>query len=150
MTQHLLAKPGDSVHWLHSTYTALLTPAQSDGALGIFECLSAPEFGPPRHVHREEDETFYILSGEVVFWLEGETMTKTAGDVVFIPRGKEHTYHVVGPDPARLLVMMTPGGFESFFFAVAAAGHEVPRDMEPMARLAADFNLEFTGPPLKA
>lgn len=149
MTKHFSAKPGDSVRWLQSNYKALLTPAQSNGALGIFESVCAPDSGPPRHVHLEEDETFYILSGEVLFWLEGETMTKTAGEVVFVPRGKEHAFHVIGPAPARFLALMTPGGFESFFFAVATAGYDIPRDMDEIARVAADFNLRFTGPPLK-
>lgn len=142
--------PGTTVEWLHSTYKILLTPEQTNGQLGLFETLGAPESGPPLHVHHQEDETFYILQGEVTFWLEGQTVTKGAGETMFVPRGKEHTYHVVGPNPARMLVMMTPGGFEAFFVAMAAGTYRIPEDMPKVVETAWTYNLEFTGPPLKA
>jgi len=142
--------PGTTVEWLHSTYKILLTPDQTNGELGLFEALCAPEAGPARHIHHKEDETFYILQGEVMFWLEGETMTRNAGECVFIPRGKEHTFHVVGPNPARMLVAMTPGGFEGFFPAMAAGAYRIPEDMPTVVETGWAYNLEFTGPPLKA
>jgi Mannose-6-phosphate isomerase len=150
MNMHVTAEPGKTVHWLHSTYKTLLTPRESAGVLGIFESVSAPDSGPPRHIHHKEDETFYVLQGEVVFWLEGKTFTKGPGDVVFVPRGKEHTFHVVGREAARLLTILTPGGFEGFFPAVAARNLRIPEDMAEVVQVGAGYNLEFTGPPLKA
>lgn len=141
---------GTTVSWLNSTYKILLTPQESDGHLGIFESVSAPNSGPPRHIHHKEDETFYILQGEVLFWVDGETFTKGPGDVAFVPRGKEHTFHVVGTEPARLLTMVTPGGFEGFFPKMARGGYRIPDDMPVVAEIAGSYNLEFTGPPLKA
>lgn len=85
----------------------------------------------------------------MLFWLEGRTLTKGPGEVVFVPRGKEHTFHVVGSQPARFVTMMTPGGFEGFFPAVARGGYRIPEDMPAVAAIAADYSLEFTGPPLK-
>lgn len=84
----------------------------------------------------------------MLFWLEGRTL-KGPGEVVFVPRGKEHTFHVVGSQPARFVTMMTPEGFEGFFPAVARGGYRT-EDMPAAAAIAADYSLEFTGPTLKS
>jgi quercetin dioxygenase-like cupin family protein len=142
-------QPGTRVEWLNTHYELLVTADASGGRIGMMVSLCPPDAGPPRHIHRAEDETFYVLQGEVVFWLEGATANRTAGGTMFIPRGREHTFHVVGPQPARLLTIVTPGGFEGFFPAVAGKDLHIPRDMPAIAELAAAFNLEFTGPPLR-
>lgn len=150
MNVHVDGTVGQTVQWMHSTYKTLLTPGQSNGNLGIFESVCLPNTGPARHVHHDADETFFILQGEMNFWLEGELMTRGAGDCVFIPRGSQHTFIVVGSDPARMLVMMTPGGFEGFFAEVAARNLKAPENMPEIAEIGARYHLEFVGPPLGA
>ncbi|MBZ0163357.1 MAG: cupin domain-containing protein [Notoacmeibacter sp.] len=105
-------------------------------------------YGPPRHIHNKEDETFYILSGEIEFWMAGKTRMAGPGDTVFVPRGTEHTFRVAGNLPARMLTMMTPGGFEGFFAEMEKNGCRIPEDMEQVMEIGAHFNLTFTGPPL--
>lgn len=129
-------------------YTLLLTANETQGRLSAYASRCPPDSGPPRHIHHNEDETFYVISGTVEFWLEGTSRTAEAGGAAFVPKGKEHTFHVVGPDPANLLTVLTPGGFEAFFFAVAERKLKLPDDMGEMARLAGEFNMAFTGPPL--
>lgn len=150
MNVHVDVTVGQTVQWMHSTYKTLLTPVQSNGSLGIFESVCQPNTGPARHVHHDADETFYILQGEMTFWLEGELMKRGAGDCVFIPRGKHHTFVVVGSEPARMLVMMTPGGFEGFFAEVAARNLRAPEDMPEISAIGTRYHLEFVGPPLGA
>ena len=150
MNAHSRNDTVETVTWQNSTYRILLTAEMTGGRLGMFEAVAAPEAGPPRHIHRNEDEIFYILSGEAIFWLDGEVRNAGPGDVIFAPRGKPHTFHVVGPNPARWLTMLTPGGTEAFFAEMAAQNYHIPRDLADVSRVAAGYGLEFVGPPLKA
>jgi quercetin dioxygenase-like cupin family protein len=142
---------GPGVHeWLGVHYKAILSPADTGGAMSIVDSIGPAGSGPPRHVHEREDETFVVLTGECEFWLEGRTFTKGAGEAIFIPRGREHTYRVAGSNPSRHLVILTPGGFEGFFAEMAQGGFRIPDDMEQVGASAARHGLRFTGPPLGA
>lgn len=87
---------------------------------------------------------------DVQFWLEGETFTRGPGQAVFVPRGKEHTFRIVGGEPFRSIVIPTPGGFEGFFREMAEGRFRIPEDMPTVVESAARFQLTFAGPPLGA
>ena len=74
-----------------------------------------PAGGPPPHVHRREDETFYLIEGEVEFLLEEERITAGPGDFVNIPRGAVHCFRNTGAETARMVLTFTPAGIEQFF-----------------------------------
>ena len=65
----------------------------------------------PLHVHHREDETFWILEGDVTFKIGDTTVEAHAGDVAFASRGIPHRY-TVGRSGCRMLFLMTPGGLE--------------------------------------
>lgn len=138
----------NQVEWLGTRYRTLLSASQTGAHLSIFESLDQPGYGPPRHLHKAEDETFYILAGEVEFWQEGRTSHHGPGEVVFIERGREHTFRIIGEMPARMVTVMTPGGFDGFFAEMADGQYRIPQDMAQIAAIGAKYNLEFTGPPL--
>ncbi len=138
----------EQIEWLGTRYKILLDMSQTGARLGIFESIDQPGYGPPRHIHKAEDETFYILAGEVEFWQEGVSTRHSAGEVVFIERGREHTFRVIGEMPARMLTVMTPGGFEGFFAEMAKGQFRIPQDMAQIAAIGERFKLELTGPPL--
>jgi mannose-6-phosphate isomerase-like protein (cupin superfamily) len=71
--------------------------------------------GPPPHIHRHEDETFYIVEGRCDFLLGDETISCGAGDFVNVPRGTLHRFHNAGATPARMILTFTPAGIERFF-----------------------------------
>lgn len=137
-----------SVEWLGTTYKTLLAASETAGRLSVFESLDQPGYGPPRHIHKAEDETFYVLSGAVEFWQEGQTTRHGPGDVVFIERGRNHTFRIIGDGPARMVTVMSPGGFDGFFAEMAKGRYQIPQDMAQIARIGALYHLEFTGPPL--
>jgi quercetin dioxygenase-like cupin family protein len=139
-----------AIEWLGVAYKTILASSETNGAISVVDSVSPVCSGPPRHVHRAEDETFVLLSGSCLFWVEGETFTRGAGEAVFVPRGKEHTFCVVGDEPCRHLVILTPGGFEAFFSAMAESRCRIPEDMERVNAEAARHNLVFTGPPIDA
>lgn len=137
-----------AIEWLGVTYRTIMTPEQSGGAMSIVDSWSPAGSGPPRHIHHAEDETFVILSGTCRIWIEGEELLAGPGQTVFIARGKEHTFKVVGDEGSRHLVILTPGGFEGFFADMAAGQYRIPQDMPAVVESAERHNMTFTGPPL--
>ncbi len=138
----------DSIEWMGVHYSTILSTEATEGAMSITDAVSPPNSGPPRHIHHDADETFIMLSGDSEFWLDGEVMTRGPGETVFVPRGKEHTFRVVSDIPARHLVILTPGGFEGFFYEMAEGQFRIPEDMAKIEACAKRYHLSFTGPPL--
>jgi quercetin dioxygenase-like cupin family protein len=121
--------------------------AQTNGALTLFENVIAPGDGPPLHTHEREDESWYVLEGELRFKLGGEIRRAPQGSFVFVPRGVPHCFQNIGDEPARIIVFFTPAGMEGFFdrFAELPAG---PVDPDAFRRLGADAGMTVLGPPL--
>jgi quercetin dioxygenase-like cupin family protein len=96
-------------------YRIRLTAANSGGVLGLVEAMVPPLSGPVAHTHADQDETFYMIDGELEFLDGDQTFMAAPGDVVFIPRTIRHRFKNVGSRPARMLFMYTPGGTEQVF-----------------------------------
>lgn len=95
----------------------LLRGEETDGHLALVELSGRGQ--PPLHRH-DFDETFYILEGEITFHLGEERLTRRAGELAFAPRGVPHTYANLSGAPARVLMVITPAGFERYFARIAA------------------------------
>lgn len=133
----------------------LLTPeaVATDGRVGVLEQVAPRGAGSPLHVHRNEDEWFYVIEGELTFWIGGETITAPTGSFVYGPRDIPHTF-VVSSDEARFLFVAEPAGFERSARAtsVPSERREDPpaaseRDVARLAALAAERGVEILGPP---
>ncbi|MDA7430468.1 cupin domain-containing protein [Primorskyibacter aestuariivivens] len=148
MHTHILGP--EAVEWRGVVYKTILSSDTSGGALSIIDNVSRPDTGPPRHVHSDCDEAFVVLSGEVAFEVEGQLVHRGPGQTAFVPRGAEHSFRVLGHQPARMLTIFSPGGFEAFFAEMAENDYSIPGDMEQIARIGAARNVTFTGPPLEA
>jgi mannose-6-phosphate isomerase-like protein (cupin superfamily) len=121
----------------------------------LAEWLAPPSVpGPPLHVHRETDEAFCVLEGTFGFQTGDETIDGPPGAFVFIPRGSAHTYWNQGSTPARLLMVISPAGFESYFEelseGLASAGDSQDEAMRVRRRLSAKYDIEIVGPPRQA
>ncbi|WP_295315938.1 cupin domain-containing protein [Roseobacter sp.] len=138
----------DSIEWLGTQYRTLIDQGTSGGAISVTDSISPPNSGPPRHIHHDADETFVVLTGEIGFWLDGETEVCGPGGSVFIPRGTPHTFTVLSDVPSRHLVILTPGGFEGFFAEMAEGQFKIPDDMARIGESAERFKMNFCGPPL--
>jgi quercetin 2,3-dioxygenase len=120
----------------------LATRDQTGGALGLFRQTIALKSGPPAHIHRAEDEFFYVVSGEFTFKLGDRIVSAPARSIVFVPRGTVHTFQNVGTESGVLLVGVTPGGFEKMFEERQGV------DMETNWTLMKMHSMEVVGPPL--
>lgn len=108
----------------------LRTSENTGGSCAVWREIVPPGGGPPPHIHHAEDEVFVILDGELTFWSEHGTWTAGAGAVAFAPRGVAHTFKNNSGKPARMVVMVTPGGFEDFL-RESAAPHSANRPVFP-------------------
>jgi mannose-6-phosphate isomerase-like protein (cupin superfamily) len=116
------AEQANTHHVLGGSLAVRLDQGQTAGSLGLVEqTLPAGYPGPAMHVHPEFDETFYVIRGEIALRIGEEASVAGAGAVVFVPRETRHTFANPGPEPARILVLLTPGGFEAYFEALAGA-----------------------------
>ncbi|MGI9389289.1 MAG: cupin domain-containing protein [Boseongicola sp.] len=128
----------------------LLSGAQTNGALSVFEDIVEPGVGPGRHIHHGEDETFFVLDGQFDVEIAGVRHHAGPGDVAFVPRGAVHAFRNVGETPGRLRYAFTPAGnVEAMFRAMFAAADGGVPSMEDMARIALEHGQEFVGPPLE-
>ena len=121
-------------------YKFLVTGEESGGAYFAMEALVPPGGGPPPHIHTHEDETFYVLEGQVMFRLADEMIEAGPGDFVHVPRGNVHCFHNGGGETARLILTFTPAGIEKFFEETLQRAYDPTLDPpEPAKAVAARY-----------
>jgi mannose-6-phosphate isomerase-like protein (cupin superfamily) len=113
--------------------TVLLRSADTRSELSVVEGAVPPHWpGPPLH-HHAFDETFYVIEGELTFQVRDEIVTAGPGTLMFAERNVPHTFANLGEEPARYLLVLTPGGFERYFdrLSAEAEGTEPPEGYGP-------------------
>ena len=96
----------------------LVTGKETGGAFFLAEMLVPPGGGPPPHIHSREDESFQIIEGTLTIRVGEDTITASAGDFAFLPRGIAHSFKNTGEGLAKALVLTTPAGLENYFAEV--------------------------------
>jgi quercetin dioxygenase-like cupin family protein len=120
---------------------------QTGGALGLIEQVVPPGLGSPYHVHRNEDETFYLLEGEIRFFSEGRSWVLGPGGFAFLPRDIPHGFRTEGDVPSRSLLLAAPGGFEGFVAELSSVEPPAgPPDMDALLAAAGRYGIEILGP----
>ncbi len=97
--------------------------ADTGGSLCLVEARVPPGGGPPRHVHRREAESFFVLEGEITFLHPDGSTRLGPGGFVHLPKNTPHAFQNQGDIEARMLVWCTPAGFEHM---VERAGTPLP------------------------
>lgn len=142
---------GPSVRWGPAGIMRILAGAEStDGSFSICEATEPPGSAAPLHVHHAEAEAFYVLEGEIELTCGEETLSAGAGDFVYAPKGVPHKYAVIGHQPARVLLLFSRSGFESFFLEGGTPIEEPPAgppDPEEFQRLVRKYDLELLETP---
>ncbi len=145
---------GDARWFLGALGTIKAAPETTGGKLAVIEFLWPHGGGSPLHVHHEEDEWFYVIEGEVTFWVGGETIVAPAGSFVYGPRDIPHTFLITSA-VARFLMVTDPAPFADFVRAgsvpaealtLAPASAHVPTP-EELTAVAAEYGIEILGPP---
>lgn len=146
---------GDHLHFLNHLATVKVAGSAS-GSLSVVEFTAPRGFGPPLHRHRDEDELFFVVDGEMTARFGEQTVEASAGACVLLPHGKPHTFQVVS-DMARLLTITARAGYPATFDRmVTALGVPVadpvfpepgPIDPEEVGRICAEHDIDIVGPP---
>ena len=149
----LAAGAGEARWFMGFLVTIKSTQESTGGRVAVLEHLGPRGSGSPLHVHRDDDEWFYVTEGELTFWVGGEVIVAGAGSFVYGPRDIPHTFMVTS-ETARFLLVTEPAGFESFIrdFSEPATELVIPQpateapDVEALARAAAEYGIEILGP----
>ena len=101
------------------------TGADTGGAYSVTEMTVAPKAtGPHPHQHSDAEEAFFVMEGEIYLHLGDTTIAAPKGTFAVVNRGTTHTYSNPSDKPARVLVLLSPPGFEQNF---AQMGELAPR-----------------------
>ena len=145
---------GEATWFMGTRMTVKATAQSTGGSFGLLEVRLAAGFSPPLHIHHHEDESFWILEGQLTLLCDGQTYQAGPGSLVYLPRDLPHGFRVDG-GPARLLELVQPAGHEHFYVeggrpALDDSIAEIdPRDFERIGALYAKYGLEDAGPPMQ-
>jgi len=116
----------------------------TQGGLFLFEQVSLRKGGPPRHLHYNQEEWFYVMEGEYVFEVGQERMRLRPGDSLLAPRKVPHVWAYVGETPGKILIGFQPAGKMETFFQEAAKLPDFAADQ----KLYRACEMEIVGPRL--
>jgi steroid delta-isomerase-like uncharacterized protein len=154
-------RPKDSKSTTRVLGIVNLTKAVKEDTRGIysfFVSTAPPGEGVPIHTHLKEDEAYYILDGtwEIYDTTNQQTLTVGPDDYIYVPMGINHGFKNVGDKPARMILLITPGGLEGFFEGIGQTIEDLdhlpppvpfnPADFAKAAQVAARYNITFVAP----
>ena len=126
----------------------LVSGEQTEGSFCLFENRSDGQTKTPIHVHADDDETIYVVEGQLTAVVDGEARTLSPGESVFLKRRIPHQLMNPGNQPVRYILIGTPSVFERF---LAEGGHELrkgevagppsPADIERLEAAAPKFGI---------
>jgi mannose-6-phosphate isomerase-like protein (cupin superfamily) len=137
--------------------TIKVTKEQTGGRYTLVEILAPDGYGSVLHVHHREDEGFWILEGELTFYVGDQTIKAQPGSFLFGPKDVPHAF-TVDSGPARLLFILSPAGMEGLIREMGEPARSLtippqseeppdPAEMERMAAIGARYGAELLGPP---
>lgn len=161
MTGLVIPPDAGELIWEGPISTIIKVPAAATGdALSITEMAVPAGYMVPPHTHGSTDEWSFVLEGTIGARIGGDEISAAPGSWILKPRGRMHTFWNAGPDPARIIELLTPGRFERFFREMAdlaardelsderldalAATYDTIVDMTWVDELATKYGLEVT------
>jgi quercetin dioxygenase-like cupin family protein len=122
----------------------MIDGGETDGGFSLVEHpMSARALAAPLHRHTREDEYSYVLEGHIGALLGDEVVTASPGDLVFKPRNQWHTFWNAGDEPARILEIIAPAGFERFFGELVDLGGVTQAKPQFLDDLCARYGLQL-------
>lgn len=142
------------IWWKTGRIVVKATADKTGGNFSQVESIDSRGTATPLHLHRNEEEAFYVLEGELTMVVGDETFDVSTGDYAIVPRNTPHAY-VVRSEVARMLVTFSPSGFEEAFIDLGVAVADSPEPpvetvmppVEAIVRAFAPYGCEILGPP---
>lgn len=151
----IIRADGEGEHlrfWGGGILTMKATAAETDGAFMLLEDYMPRGKSTPLHLHKDEDETLYVLEGELLVQIDGKDHSVGPRGIAVAPRGVPHAF-LVTSETARVLCLQTPGSAEQFYRgasepAATDAGPAGPVDFDRVRESAQRTGgMELLGPP---
>ena len=143
---------GETLWFFGTLVTIKAAAGQTGGRFALVEQLAPRGMATPLHVQPEDDESFYVIEGELTFYLgDGQPIPASAGSFIHVPAGAPHAFQV-DSETARFLDFTTPQ-HELFYRAAGEPAQartlppEAPPDMEKVEAAAREYGVEILGPP---
>jgi mannose-6-phosphate isomerase-like protein (cupin superfamily) len=142
---HLLGPDqGEAVRLLALGVRFMIDGERTGGAFSLVEHPLPPRaLGSPLHTHHNEDEYSYVLQGRFGVQLGDDTLEVGPGDLLFKPCGVAHAFWNAGDEPARLLELISPAGFENYFRELAPLLAAAERDQAAVDEIVARYRLDI-------
>jgi mannose-6-phosphate isomerase-like protein (cupin superfamily) len=122
----------------------MIPGGDTEGGFSLVEHPMGPRrLAAPLHRHNREDEYSFVLEGRMGALLGDDVVEAGPGDLVYKPRGQWHTFWNAGDEECRILEIIAPAGFESFFEELVGAGGPVTAGPETMQYLSEKYGIEF-------
>lgn len=136
-------------------YRFLATGDDTNGKYALWEALVPPGGGPPPHTHSREEEGFYILEGEMTFYVNDERIVAAAGTFANMSVGVRHAFKNESDRPARMLISVAPAGLEHMFFetgvpleeGATTAAPPTPEEITRLIEACPRYGIEIHLPP---
>lgn len=151
-----LRKPaeGRTIAVVGDVYRFLATGEETGGKYAMWEAIVPPGGGPPPHIHSREEESFYILEGEITFHVGDERIVATPGTFANMPVGSRHSFKNETDKTARMILSVAPAGLEQMFFEVgvplkegsAEALPPTKQEIEKLLAVAPNYGIEIKLP----
>ena len=145
MSEAILSPNDGQLVWLGGLGIQFkLDGTNTQGAFSVVEHPLEPGAFAPPHTHSREDEFSYVLEGMVGVKLDDQEFLVSRGSYIVKPRGIPHAFWNSGPEPARLLEIIAPAGFERYFMQLAAlVNKNVSREDEAIEKLSSEYGLTY-------
>jgi mannose-6-phosphate isomerase-like protein (cupin superfamily) len=143
-------------YWFYGDLvTVHVSGEETGGRFCVVEFLQPPGEWTPLHVHRDADQTQYVLEGELSVYLPSRCFVLGAGQCLNTPMNLPHTERVTSAGPARVLDVNAPAGFDAFIARAGEPAAELtlpsaegpPPDVERLTAIAAEHGIDILGPP---
>ena len=140
----------NSLWYIGHLMSILISSKDTGGAFSLIHGFEVKGLEPPPHTHTKEDESFYVMNGEIDFTVANATLHAKSGNWVFLPRNIQHSFKVL-PEDAEVLIHLSPGGFEEYFREMSEPAKELvipqrpqgPPDVKRIIETASRYGVQF-------
>ena len=142
----------NSYWYIGHLMSILISGRDTGGSFSLIHGYEIKGLEPPPHLHTKEDESFYVLDGEIDYNVDNKVFKAKQGNWVFLPRNIVHSFQV-RTDQAEVLIHLTPGGFEDYFKEMSEPAPELvvpprpqgPPDVKKIVETASIYGVKFPG-----
>lgn len=142
----------NSYWYIGHLMSILISSQDTNGSFSLIHGYEIKGLEPPPHIHTKEDESFYLIEGEINYMVGNEVYRAKKGDWMYLPRNIQHSFEVQS-EKAEVLIQLSPGGFEDYFREMSepAGGLYIPPrpqgppDVKRIVETASKYGIKFPG-----